>query len=252
MKILLAIPSKNRTDVLKENALRWLPTCGYDWQVFVEPQDLIAYQTIVPESNLVAIGGNDQGLGFAKRAIKQYASLHGYTHIFKIDDDVKGFTKFRQRLSDEEHSAWFKEFVAEAIKAIESYPVVKAVSFPYSFEMYEKKKWEITKRIQTAYIVETESLYINDDISVFEDFATGLKIIVDGNAIIRYCMAGILMGVKVGGGSGGHQSFDRFERAKLEVEPLRKLYPPLIFRKVDKPWKIEPDLTSVLLPPRSL
>lgn len=250
MKILIAIPSKNRVEILKQNALTWLKTCGYDWQVFVEPQDLMQYQIIVSDSNLVVIGGNDKGLGFCKRAIKQYANLHGYTHIFKIDDDVKGFTKFRQRLSDEEHAVWFKDFTIEIMEGLQLHPRIKAVAFPYHFEMYEKKKWEISKRVQTAYIVQTDAMHISDDISVFEDFATGLKIIADGNLVVKYGMAGILMGVKVGGGTGGHQSFDRFEQAKKEVIELRKIYPPLNFRKVDKPWKIEPDLSSVEIPKR--
>ena len=53
------------------------------------------------------------------------------------------------------------------------------------------------------------------------------------------------MGVKVVGGTGGHQSFDRKEQALSEVEELRKIYPPLAFRAVDKSWGIEPDLSSV-------
>ena len=30
-----------------------------------------------------------------------------------------------------------------------------------------------------------------------------------------------------------------------KYELLRKIYPPLVFRKVNKPWEIEPDLRSV-------
>lgn len=251
MKLLIAVPSKNRVEILKQNALKWLPTCGYDWAVFVEPQDFEAYKDIVPK-NILTLAENSRGLGYAKAFIKQYAKANGYTHIFKVDDDVRGFTKWRQNLSDEAHSLWFREFMQEITNSLQLHPVVKAVCFPYRFEMYEKRKWHLAKRIQTAYIVETESLYVDPAISVFEDFATGLKIVVDGNAIMRYGLAGIKMGVKVGGGTGGHQSFDRYEQAMKEIEPLRKLYPALSFRKVDKPWKIEPDMTSVLLPPHSL
>ena len=54
-------------------------------------------------------------------------------------------------------------------------------------------------------------------------------------------------GVAVGEGTGGLQDFDRSQLAEIEAEQLRKMYPPLTFRKVDKPWKIEPDVKSIKL-----
>ncbi len=250
MKLLIAIPSKNRIDILASNALKWVPYSGVDWKVFVEPQDLMQYQRYISESNIIVLPENNKGLGYSKQIIKEYAKAGGYTHIFKIDDDVRGFTKWRQRLSDEAMTTWFREIMFDVEKAFDIYSQVRAVSFPYGFEMYEKKKWEVTKRIQTAYIVATESLYVDPAISVFEDFATGLHIMAKGGLILKYGMAGINMGVKVGGGTGGHQSYDRCLQAINEVEPLRKIYPALNFRKVDKPWKIEPDLSSVKLAKR--
>lgn len=250
MKILIAIPSKNRIEVLKKNALSWVPHVGMDWRVFVEPQDLEKYSE-VPMSNVEVLPHNDQGLGYAKAKIREFALKNGYTHIFKIDDDVKGFTNYRASLSAEGMINWFHEFMQDVSEAFERYPRIKAVSFNYSFEMYERKQWEVTKRVQTAFIVEAESMYVNPNISVFEDFATGLAIIAKGGMVMRYGYAGIQMGVKVGGGEGGHQSFDRAAQALREVEELRKLYPPLAFRKVDKAWKIEPDLSSVTLPQKS-
>ena len=46
---------------------------------------------------------------------------------------------------------------------------------------------------------------------------------------------------------GGMFDFDRSKLVTQEAELLRKIYPPLIFRKVDKPWKIEPDMKSIKL-----
>lgn len=246
-KILIAIPSKNRVEILKKNALSWVPLTGFDWVVFVEPQDSDKYASLLEGGHGYVLPENNKGLGYAKTFIKKYAEENGYTHIFKIDDDVQGFTKYRQKLYLDVTANWFKDFMKDIEVAFYKYPKVKAVSFPYNFEMYELKKWEVTKRVQTAFICRTQDFFASEKISVFEDFALGLKIIVNGGLILKYCMAGIEMGVKVGGGSGGHQSFDRFEQAKAEAVELRKIYPPLNFRKVDKSWKIEPDLSSLEL-----
>lgn len=251
MKLLFAIPSKNRVEILKDNALAWVPAVGTDWKVFVEPQDYEKYAPLVTEPNLVPLPKNNQGLGYAKQTIKAYAERHGYTHIFKLDDDIRGFTNYRKKLDPVDTAQWVAEFLLDIEKAFEEYPQVKAVAFPYSFEMYEKKQWEVTKRVQTAYVVATESLYVNPAVSVFEDFAVGLHILVNGGLVVKYGLAGINMGVKVGGGTGGHQSYDRYAQAVSELDELRKLYPPLNFRKVPKPWKIEPDLSSVDLPKKT-
>ncbi len=245
MKTLIAIPSKNRVETFKKNAFEWVPEVGYDWKVFVEPQDLVKYRFHFGTENIVPLEMNDQGLGYCKGQIKDYALKNGYTHIFKIDDDVKSFNRFRKNLSVAESVTHFKDFMKEIEEAFEKYPKIKAVSFPYSFQMFKETKWEPTKRVQTAYIVEAKSMYANPEVSVFEDFATGLSIYANHGVVMKYNLAGIRMGVKVGGGTGGHQSFDREKQAMEEVKELKKIYPPLAFRKVEKPWKIEPDLKSV-------
>ena len=248
MKLLIAIPSKNRIEILKDNALAWVPSCGIDWKVFVEPQDMDKYSQAIAVDKLVDIRQNDQGLGYAKQFIKDYALKANYSHIFKIDDDVKGFTNYRKKLDPPRTAKWVSEFLLDISKAMEEKQQIKCVAFPYSFEMYDRIKWEVVKRVQTAYLIQTDWLYVNPKVSVFEDFATGLNVLVQGGLILRYGLAGINMGVKVGGGTGGHQSFDRYDKAMNELDELRLLYPPLNFRQVNKPWKIEPDLSSVDLP----
>lgn len=246
MKILLAIPSKARAETLKKYTYQWLSLLSesVDWKIFVEPQDLGEYSGI---QNLVPLPENNQGLGYAKSFIKSYAERHGYDFIFKLDDDIRGFTDFRKKRTPIETRWFIEKNLPLWLKCFENYKDLGAIAFPYSFEMYERKLWEPTKRVQTAYIVRTSMLYDNPNCSVFEDFATGLHIFVRGGRIMRYCMAGIDCGVKVGGGSGGHQSFDRRAKAELEVPILRSIYPPLDFRAVDKPWGIEPDIGSVKL-----
>jgi len=248
MKVLIAIPSKARVETLEKNAYQWIKhISGIDWKIFVEPQDFVEYSHVFGFENVKDIQADNRGLGYAKDFITSYAKSAGYDLIFKIDDDIRGFTDFRKKLKPEGTGRYLSALIPQLAKCFNIQPELGAIAFPYAFEMYDRKLWEATKRIQTAYLIRTDLMYSNRAVSVFEDFVAGLHVLTQGKKILKYCLTGIDMGVKVGGGSGGHQMFDRHAQALKEVEELRKVYPPLCFRAVDKPWKIEPDLRSVEL-----
>ncbi len=248
MKVLIAIPSKARIETLEENAYSWVKyLVGVDWKIFVEPQEEDEYRHVFGYENVVAIGADNLGLGYSKMCIKAYAINNHYDLVFKLDDDIRGFTDFRKKMKPEGTAHYMSLLLKQLAVCFEKNEELGAIAFPYSFEMYEKKVWEPTKRLQTAFMMRTELMHAEKHISVFEDFAAGLWILTRGKKIMKYCLTGIDMGVKVGGGSGGHQVFDRHAQALKEVVQLRNIYPPLTFRPVDKPWKIEPDLRSVNL-----
>jgi TET-associated glycosyltransferase-like protein len=247
LKILLAVPSKARADVLAKYTYPWASLLPFELKIFVEPQDKDKYYPKFPGNNVVVLLDSNKGLGYAKSCIKKYAETYGYDLIFKLDDDIQCFTDFRKRLKPEQCAEFLTKLIPQFIESFEKHPSLSAISFPYNFEMYDKFKFLKTKRIQTAYIVRTEFFSVDPEISVFEDFAVGLNILAQGGKIMKYGMTGIECGVKVGGGEGGHQSFDRAQKALEEQVLLRKIYPPLGFRKVDKPWKYEPDIASVKL-----
>ncbi len=245
MKILVAIPSKNRVDILKENTLSWVKYIDVDWMVFVEPQDLMNYRLTVGTKNCIPLDENNKGLGYSKTIIKNYAEKYDYDLVFKLDDDVKGWTEFRKILKGKEAAERFNKNLEDIVEIFEQQPQVAVVSFPYSFQMFEQFLFKKNKRVQTCYITRIEDFHTDPRISVFEDFSVGLKAIVSQKLVLWYGMSGIAMGVKVGGGTGGHQDFDRKERALKEIEVLREIYPPLAFREVNKIWCYEPDLKSL-------
>jgi len=239
MKILFAVPSKNRADILEKNTYKWLQFIPFDWNIFVEPQEF---------QNIINIKENDKGLSYVKDFIQKYAIQHGYDLVFKIDDDVKCFTDFRKRTEPVECAIKVHEFCNIAIEYFTKYPNLGAITFPYSFQMYENYLFHATKRVQTCYIVRPKFLTVDKDISCFEDFAVGINIMLKGSKIIQYGLMGQELGVKVGGGTGGLQSFNRKEKSLKELDMLREMYPPLKFREVfDKEWQYEPDLRSVQL-----
>lgn len=246
-KTLIYIPTKNRVEILKKNTFPWVLLVKHADVCFtIEPQDMDQYSFLPPE-NVLPLEENDQGLGYANEVVKRFAGEKGYEYIFKIDDDVKGFTQWRKVLATSEEIAEHVDAVIEeAENSFKEHENLKAITFPYSFQLFEEKDWELTKRVQTAYIVRTGDYYATKDLSVFEDFAVGISILVKGGKIALNTRVGIDLGVPVGGGTGGHQSFDRYKRSVEDAFKLRKLYPPLRFKKVDKKgWAIEPDLRSI-------
>lgn len=239
MKILFAVPSKNRVNVLQKFTWQWLKDFP-DARIFVEPQDFVAYSAAMPEAKIVRINQNNQGLAYVKYMIADHADFHGYDFIFKLDDDIRGWTDWRKRTDVAGSVKVFQQILDDA-REIFANSQIKAVTFPYSFQMYKKEKWSLTSRIQTAYIARTNNFGPRHGINVFEDFCTGLKIRVNGGIIAKYGLAGIDLGVPVGKGEGGLQMFDRDAMAKKEIELLRKIYPSLKIKTVTgKRWTVEP------------
>lgn len=243
MKLLVALPSKNRPDVLRSNALSWVDDLGFDYKIFIEPQDVEKYR--LPKENIVILPENNRGYGFAKVCIKKYAQENGYDYIFKVDDDIKSWTDFRKVLNPVETALQIKKVVALIEKKFERYESLAGVSFPYSFQMFEHFSFKKAKGVRTAYIFRTEEFYADERVSNFDDFAMSISAIVHNKFILTCGLTGMVMGVKVGGGKGGQQDFDRLEQSKKEVGVLREIYPPLQFRRVEKRWGIEPDLKSI-------
>lgn len=254
MKILIAVPSKNRVQGLKKNTLSWLKHSKYDWKVFVEPQDETSYAEVVDKNKTVVLDQNDQGLGYAKKAIKAYAEDNNYDLIFKVDDDITAWrnianrgkkgSKTRHPTTKEEYAEIFDKIISDSLEIFNRYPEMGGVSLPYGNQMLAVKKWtHLNARLQTAYITRTE-LFIPETggrYHVFEDFATYMWIRKKGFKTLRYGLTGIDC-EQVGSNAGGHQDFDRLAEAKREAEELRKIYPALQFKEVDKPWEIEPRL----------
>jgi len=84
--VLIAIPSKNRADILQKYTASTLS--GVDFTVFVESQYADDYSYFDP----VVLPGNDKGLMHAMVQIKKYAQDKGYEYVLKCDDDVFSFS----------------------------------------------------------------------------------------------------------------------------------------------------------------
>lgn len=245
-RVFIAVPSKRRGEIFRKNTWEWLQHVNCDWGVFLEGEDYISPEyAFIPKEKRFFLVDSNRGLGYSKTMIRQHADAKEYEFVFKVDDDIRGWTNFRKSLKGEEAAKQFEKNLEACLATFDISRDVAVISFPYSFQMFEQFDWKPVKRVQTAYITRREFFHVNSNISVCEDFATGLYAITKNKWVLQYGMSGMQLGVEVGGGEGGLQSFDRSERMLKEIDLLREIYPPLKFRKVDKSWKYEPDLRSV-------
>lgn len=248
MKILIAVPSKNRADRIKDLTLNWLDIVDIDWQVFVEPQDFENYKKIIPEKNLIQIDGNNRGLGFSKSYIKYYAIQNNYDLIFKLDDDLEGWYGRSRNQRESISYEVFTEAINDGLIAFIKYPEVKAISYPYAWQMYEKDKWiGINQRLQSSYFLRTDSFFGDPRFSTFEDIANFIYIRKNNGIVLRYGWAGQNI-EDVGKNPGGHQDFNRKEQALNEIKLLREIHPGLKVKRVfGKNWDLEPDMNDEFL-----
>lgn len=254
MKLLVAIPSKGRSDTIFKRTLRWVVRTGFDVKVFVEPQDIELYRegardgnyqnyTDITDEHFIDIGENDKGLSYAKKFIKDYAIANGYDLVFRMDDDIMRFTGRGRNKPDDLMIIQFAEMVGKCRIAFGKYPDVAAIGFPYRNELFEPKEWSlINGRLQTCYIIKPE--YITEGFGSFDDFADYVNIRLQNKITLRYGLLGI-DAADVGKTRGGLQMFDREELANADIIKLRELYPAIQFKPVKgKSWGFEPVLSG--------
>lgn len=248
MKILIAIPSKNRSEKIAKKTLSWVTKLPYGWRVFVEPQDRASYAIYVDQDQLVTLAQNDQGLGYAKREIKAYALKHGYDLIFKVDDDVPlwspGYGSYQE--NKESTPATVAQALQECAELFGRFGTLGAICFNYKMFMHiqgGKPRYAKNSRLQTVYVIRSELFSGDPAIQCFEDFMQTLLLWRDGYKTLRMNYFGFSSGDTnyAGKGAGGLQSFDRVALARKEAEYILETYPWVQWRAVDRPWAIEPD-----------
>jgi hypothetical protein len=247
MKLLIAIPSKGRAATIARHTLRYVPALGYDYKVFVEPQEAEAYTAVTDQ--LVTLDDSDRGLWFAKKAIRRYAETAGYDLIFKMDDDLHYWSPGHGKQADniEQTPALLQQTIKAVMDKMAADRALRAVGFNYKQFMHVDSvpEWSMGQRLQTTYICHTRSFDGNEAVPVFEDFYTTLSIWMNGGLTARYNRAGFDAGA-VGGNSGGLQGFDRAAMAVQAIAGMQQICPVLKVRLTpDKPWPYEPDMAAV-------
>lgn len=262
MKILIAVPSKNRwrENEIQRKTLAWLIYTKYDYRIFVEPQDYNYYNSIIGiKDKVVDIGENDRGIGFAKIKIQQYAEKYGFDYVFKLDDDIIGWRDPANRGLGRSAPKRSKEYRCKVLfepiieRSLEMFKemgeLVGGVTIPYGNEMREydsDKIWiGVNKRLQCCYIIRTDLFCSKHSLefNTFVDFLDFVYLIKSGFKTLTYGQTGIEYD-GIGNRPGGLQDNNRLIRSLHTMSVAKKVYPDLVWKKVNKIWKFEPDFSK--------
>lgn len=250
MKILIAIPSKARAYDLQKGILKWLPECNHDWKVFVEPQDLVHYVTVLDKSKIVCISKNDKGMGFVINSIARYAIKFKYDLVFKIDDDFSGMVcKDIGNMKTGHSVKILDKFLNDVAPDFQKDQKLGAVRISNSRNhLFEKmgKDRKYTHRnvpLYHGWIVRPEILEkVTENVLTQDDSSTFLYMQEAGYYSLNYGQAAV--NYKDNTNPGGFQCFDR-ERLVLETyEYLKKEFPKIRLKPIDRTYKIEIDISE--------
>ena len=230
MRVLAIVPSKGRADVFAKYGKKFVDSLGVDSVVVLEKEDYDNYD----HPNKLMLEKSNAGLGYSLSCGKQYAKENGYDLIFKVDDDVTGVGNIVEDLET-------------IITYFEKYENLGAICFPYDFEFYNKSDklfTHINKRVQTCYLIRTDSFRPMEGINTFEDFSQFFHI-VNNNEFTLFCARHAIKCKPVGGGTGGCQAFDRKAQAEKEIEYFTSIDPTIgVIIKENKSWYYEPKFTG--------
>ena len=92
------IPSKGR--LFKCNAAKLLDESGYNYRIVVEPNEHQKYLDIYPQSTVLTMDKNDQGIAYARTWIKKYSIKQNEKKHWQLDDNIRRFRKWKNNIRD--------------------------------------------------------------------------------------------------------------------------------------------------------
>lgn len=97
LKYTIYIPSK--INAIKCVLPRILLKYNIPFKLVVEPQDAISYINKWGKDNIIILPENDKGLSFSRNFILQYSRKIGEKKHWQLDDDIGGFSIFKNNIS---------------------------------------------------------------------------------------------------------------------------------------------------------
>lgn len=224
------IPSKGRPDILKKCALPMLSKMGIPYLVNIEVGERESYGEIPNAIYSV----NNIGLVGALENLKCECSED---LIFKIDDDVLGFT------------GQILEMLPKFEKAFLKHEKLGAIAFPYDHEFYYGERAVFSHynaRLQTCYIIRKDLFCAGGIFDPFEDFCHFISLRTKGFFTLLSPTTKIRC-KPVGETPGGLNDGSRNVRSMAAIKKIQAHYPTLkigVKNRPEKNWKFEPDFSK--------
>jgi hypothetical protein len=171
------IPSKNRKST---KTYKLFEDAGIEVKHFIEPQEIDEYQ--VP--NKVSILENNQGIGYVRNFMLNYARQNDYEWVIICDDDVTAFGIYNGKTVKKDASIW-NEILNKAKKL-----PFELIGINYTqHAWHEKTPYSINKKFaEVCILMNVKKIHWNyrKEFNLKEDRDFALQTIKNGNGILRF------------------------------------------------------------------
>jgi len=172
------IPSKGRPNT---NTHKMFEEAGIEVYHFIEPQELDLYKV----KNKISIEKNNQGIGYVRNFMLQYAKAKNLGWVIISDDDINQFGVYENGIKNKKGaSIWF-----DILKKVEKLPF-EIVGINYlQYAWSQKKDYSINKSfVEVCILVNTKNINWNyrTQFNLKEDRDFALQAIKYGNGILKF------------------------------------------------------------------
>jgi hypothetical protein len=171
------IPSKNRKST---KTYKLFEDAGIEVKHFIEPQEIHEYQ--VP--NKVSILQNNQGIGYVRNFMLNYARQNDYEWVIICDDDVTSFGVYNGKTIKKDATIW-NEILNKAKKL-----PFELIGINYTqHAWHEKTSYSINKKFaEVCILMNVKKINWNyrKEFNLKEDRDFALQTIKNGNGILRF------------------------------------------------------------------
>lgn len=212
------IPSKNRKTT---KTYKLFQEAGIEVKHFIEPQEIDDYS--VP--NKVSILENNQGIGYVRNFMLNYARQNDYEWVIICDDDVTSFGIYNGKTVKKDATIW-NDILAKAKKL-----PFELIGINYTqHAWHEKTSYSINKKFAEVCVlmnVKKISWNYRKEFNLKEDRDFALQTIKNGNGILRFNHFWFAC-PDVGSNKGGLQDMYRLKKDEDAAKKMCMEWNPFI------------------------
>ena len=232
------IPTKNR---LNTKTYKLFEQVGIKTFHFIEPQEINKYD--VP--NKVSIKKNNQGIGYVRNFMLNYARINNIDWVLVCDDDVKSFGIYNGKTIKKDAAIWL-----DIYKKAQQLPF-ELIGINYTqHAWHEKTSYSINKKFAEVCVLINVSKIKWDyrpEFDTKEDRDFALQTIKKGNGILRFNHYWFSC-PNVGSNSGGLQEEYRSKKDEKSAKKMcNEWFPFVTLKKKGERLDMKTDIKSLAI-----
>jgi hypothetical protein len=212
------IPTKGR---LNTKTYKLFEAVGIEVYHFIEPQEIEKYQ--VP--NKISIKENNQGIGYVRNFMLEFARYNNFEWVLICDDDVTSFGIYNGKTVKQDASIWFE------IQAKAKQLPFELIGINYTqHAWHEKTNYSINKKFaEVCILMNVPKIKWNyrTEFNLKEDRDFALQTIKNGNGILRFNRYWFAC-PDVGSNAGGLQSEYKLKKDEESAKKMCSEWHPFV------------------------